>query len=758
MPARYRISITGVVQGVGFRPFIKRLADRLGIRGTVTNTGAGVLIEIDVEGLSQTSAFAAAIRAEAPALAHIESLSLSPEGKAAGFSTFTILASEPKLESFTLVSADIASCPDCLREVNDPEDRRYGYPFTNCTNCGPRYSITSAVPYDRANTTMEPFRMCPECLREYTNPADRRFHAEPTACPVCGPRLQVEPVTLESALESAMDALQAGRIVALRGLGGFQFACDAHSADAVERLRTIKKRSRKPFAVMMRDRDIVAEYCDVAPDELELLATRAAPIVLMKMRAGSALSPTIAPSLNEFGVMLPYTPLHHLLFRTGLTCLVMTSGNISEEPIVISNEVARRKLAPLCDILLTHNREIFMRVDDSVVRLHDGVPRVLRRARGYAPEAIDLGFEAQEVLACGAELKNTFCLTKGCYAIPSQHIGDMENFETLEFFEETLRNLKQVFRAAPRLIAHDLHPGYVTTRWAGAQPEPKLAVQHHHAHIASCMAENGVREKVIGIAFDGTGYGADGQIWGGEFLICDYAGYERAAHLRYVPLIGGDRAVREGSRMAAAHLHDAFGAAWRERDSPIWDAASAPAWKIFDRLLERPTLFTSSCGRLFDAVSAITGVCQASNYEGEAAILLENAAVKNNIETTMELYPFPFISGNFPWVIDTRPAIRRIAEQVANGCDSAQIARCFHNSLVNMMVAVCVALREMMGIEKVCLSGGVFQNFTLVGSAVDHLDRSGFQVFTQAKVPPGDGGLSLGQAVIAATYLQSQRA
>jgi hydrogenase maturation protein HypF len=505
---------------------------------------------------------------------------------------------------------------------------------------------------------------------------------------------------------------------------------------------------------MMRDADAVAECCDVTPGELDLLAMRSAPIILAKMRPGSTLSQAIAPSLNELGVMLPYTPLHHLLFRKGLTCLVMTSGNISEEPIVISSEEARRKLAPLADILLTHDREIFMRVDDSVIRLHNGVPRLLRRARGYAPEAIDIGFEAHEVLACGAELKNTFCLTKGRYAIPSQHIGDMENFETLEFFEETLRNLKQVYRAAPRLIAHDLHPGYMTTRWAEAQPEPKLAVQHHHAHIASCMAENGVREKVIGIAFDGTGYGADGQIWGGEFLICDYAGYERAAHLRYVPLIGGDRAVREGYRMAAAHLNDAFGAEWREHDLPIWNAASATAWKIFDRLLERPTLFTSSCGRLFDAVSAIAGVCQASNYEGEAAILLENAAVQNRVETSVELYPFPFTSGSFPWVIDTRPTIRRIVEQGENGCDSVQISRCFHNSIVNMIVAVCVALRERTGLERVCLSGGVFQNFTLLGSAFDRLDRCGFQVFTQAKVPPGDGGLSLGQAVIAATFLQ----
>lgn len=757
MPTRYRISVSGVVQGVGFRPFIKRLADRFGVCGTVANTGSGVMIDIDAEATPGVEAFAAAIRSEAPAVARIESLQLAAIGRAAGYSSFKIIASEANLASFTLISADIATCPDCLHEMGDPRDRRYGYPFTNCTNCGPRYSITKAVPYDRANTTMAPFRMCPQCSLEYCNPEDRRFHAEPNACPVCGPRLKIEPGAAD-ALESAIAALQAGKIVALRGLGGFQLACDAHSAFAVDRLRAMKRRSRKPFAVMMRDTDTIARYCDVNSCELEMLQTRTAPIVLLKLRSLDGLPPGIAPGLRELGIMLPYTPLHHRLFSSSLTCLVMTSGNMSEEPIVISNEEARRKLAPICDVLLTHDREIFMRVDDSVVRMHNDLPRVLRRARGYAPEAIDLGFEAHEVLACGGELKNTFCLTKGHYAILSQHIGDMENFDTLEFFEETFRNLKQVYRAAPRLIAHDLHPGYMTTRWAAAQGESKIAVQHHHAHIASCMAENCLREKVIGIAFDGTGYGTDGQIWGGEFLICDLAGFERAAHLRYVPLIGGDRAVRESYRMAAAHLHDAFGSAYRERELPVWDAAPASTWKIFDRLLERPRLLTSSCGRLFDAVSALAGVCQSSDYEGEAAMLLENIAAETiDAGLGAEPYPFPIESGSFPWVIDTRPMIRRVARDVAGGCGSAQISRCFHSAIVNMMEAVCLRLQERTGIEKICLSGGTFQNFALLRGALERLGGRGFQVFTHAKVPPNDGGLSLGQAVIAATILYGQR-
>ncbi|MDQ6706025.1 MAG: carbamoyltransferase HypF [Acidobacteriota bacterium] len=743
---RYRVDVGGVVQGVGFRPFVKRLADRAGIRGSVTNTGGGVRIELDAETLLQAADFAAAIRAEAPVLARIESLEVTARGEAAGYSSFTILASDPNLQSFTLISADIGVCPDCLRETRDPDDRRYRYPFTNCTNCGPRYSITKKVPYDRANTTMAAFQMCAQCLAEYKNPNNRRFHAEPNACAACGPRLTIE-------LNAAVAAFKKGQIVAIKGLGGFQLACDAHSASAVDRLREVKRRSRKPFAVMMRDADTVVKYCDVNLRELDVLGSRAAPIVLLKMRADQMLPPGIAPGLRELGVMLPYTPLHHLLFGSGLSCLVMTSGNISEEPIVISNEEARRKLTSLSDALLMHDREIFMRVDDSVVRIHAGASRVLRRARGCAPEAIDLGLETREVLACGGELKNTFCLTKGHYAILSQHIGDMENLDTLEFFEETLRNLKQVYRADPKLIAHDLHPGYMTTRWAAARLEPKIAVQHHHAHIASCMAEDGVRERVIGVAFDGTGYGTDGQIWGGEFLICDYSGFERAAHLRYVPLIGGDRAVRDGYRMAAAHLHDTLGVAYRERDLPLWDAAAASTWKIFDRLLERPTLLTSSCGRLFDAVSSLAGICQSSGYEGEAAMLLENAAA----ETGSEPYPFQIEAGTFPWEIDTRPLIREIARAVSSGCSAAHISACFHETIGNIMESVCLGLRERTGINVVCLSGGTFQNLTLLRGALDRLGSRGFQIFTHSKVPPNDGGLSLGQAVIAATILHDQR-
>jgi hydrogenase maturation protein HypF len=428
----------------------------------------------------------------------------------------------------------------------------------------------------------------------------------------------------------------------------------------------------------------------------------------------------------------------------------MTSGNISEEPIVIRNEEAAAELSPLADRLLTHNRDIFMRVDDSVVRTFEGVPRVLRRARGYAPEAIALSREMPEVLAAGAELKNTFCLTRGRYAILSQHIGDMENLETLEFFEETLRNLQSTYQAAPRLIAHDLHPDYLSTRWAMGRPEPKLAVQHHHAHIASCMAENGLREKVIGVAFDGAGFGTDGRIWGGEFLLCDYAGFERCAHLRYVPLPGGDRAAKQGWRMAASHLYDSLGPAYRKIDLPCWNAAPEATWKVLDPVIAKGVIMTSSCGRLFDAVSAICGISGESSYEGESAMLLEAAADGESDEQ----YEAVLQTETVPWRIDTRILVAQIARDISSGRSPQAVSRGFHHAIAVMIASVCSAIRERNGVDKVCLSGGTFQNFTLLAQAVRLLRQGGFQVFLHSLVPPNDGGLSLGQAVIAANFLE----
>jgi hydrogenase maturation protein HypF len=746
----YRIIVRGVVQGVGFRPWVKRLADRLQISGGVRNTSNGVVIDLDAATASVAEEFIGALHRDAPPLSRIEECLVEEivSNGAVPHHGFTIEPSLAGPDAFTLISPDIATCRDCLREFRDPADRRFHYPFTNCTNCGPRYTIVERTPYDRANTTMAAFTMCADCAAEYADPADRRFHAEPVACPVCGPRLASVPDAADS-LDATLTALRCGEIVAVKGLGGFQLACDALSASAVRRLRERKRRSRKPFAIMTRDLAVIERFCFVSAEERELLAGRAAPIVLLKLRAPGLFPDDVAPGLDEIGVMLPYTPLHQLLFEGSPECLVMTSGNTSEEPIAIDNAVAQTKLSALADRFLLHDRGIFMRVDDSVVRFAEGSARVVRRARGYAPQPIDLGFEFGEVLACGAELKNTFCLTKGKYAILSQHIGDMENLETLQFFKETLGNLKSVYHVEPRAIVHDLHPDYLSTRWAMGQPLPKIAVQHHHAHIASCMAENGLHEPVIGIAFDGAGYGSDGEVWGGEFLICGYEGFERAAHLRYVPLIGGDRAAREGWRMAGSYLFDAFGDDYRAVDRPLWKEAPEAAWKNFDRLVRRPGPRTSSCGRLFDAVAALTGICPASSYEGEAAMRLESAAEG----ASLDLYPIDIDESAWPWQVDARPMIRAIAGECARGTNAGHIAATFHHSIGTTMNSLCLRLREKTGLNKVCLSGGTFQNVRLLGCALRLLRASGFEVFTHSRIPSNDGGISLGQAAIAACLL-----
>jgi hydrogenase maturation protein HypF len=729
---RYRLTLTGVVQGVGFRPFVKRLADRVGVPGRIWNTGGGVVIDVEC---AELKAFLGPLHSEAPANARIVECAVEglPE---VGYQSFDIVASELAPGAFTLISPDLATCPDCLREILDPTNRRHGYPFTNCTNCGPRYSIIRAVPYDRPNTTMASFTLCSRCRAEYNDPSDRRFHAEPNACPVCGPRLTPD-------LDEAVAALAAGCIVAVKSLGGFQLACNAFRNEAVARLRAAKRRSRKPFAAMARDLAAVERWCEVTAADRALLCSRAAPITLLRMRDPRAFPPDLAPGLRELGVMLPYTPLHHLLFqglrsRGPADFVVMTSGNVSEEPIVISNQEAAAKLGPMCDLILTHDRDIFMRVDDSVVRGDS----ILRRARGFAPDPIDLGFDAGEVLATGGELKNTFCLVKGRYAVLSQHIGDLENWETLQFFEETLRNLKSVYRAAPRLIAHDLHPDYLGTRWALRQPEPKLAVQHHHAHIASCMAEHGLRGSVIGVAFDGTGYGADGQIWGGEFLLCSSSGFERAACLRPVPLPGGDPAARESRRMAAAYLWDAFGPGWRAIDLGIPETNH----RIFEKLYTSPaTIRTSSCGRLFDAVSSLTGICFESSYEGEAPMLLEAAAFDEEAE------PYAFVRDKAQ--VDTRPIVRGVCADMLAGVPPGRISSRFHSTLAGIIESVCVDLREQTGLNQVCMSGGTFQNATLCSRTRKLLERRGFTVYTHRKVPANDGGLALGQALIAARRL-----
>jgi hydrogenase maturation protein HypF len=740
--ARRQIRIGGVVQGVGFRPFAYNLARRLGLAGYVLNSSAGVVAE--VEGApAALDRFVRSLRSEAPPLARIEEM-LVAEIDPLGERDFAILESQAREGEFALVSPDVATCPDCYRDFTDPANRRCGYAFTNCTNCGPRYTIIRDIPYDRTNTTMAGFRMCAACQAEYDDPGNRRFHAQPNACAECGPQLS-------AAVAEAQQRLSEGQIVAIRGLGGFHLACDPRNHRAVRLLRERKRRSDKPFALMARDLAAVEAFCTVSDADRRALIGPRRPIVVLPRRMESGISAAVAPGNDTIGVMLPYTPLHHLLF-TGAPydALVMTSGNLSEEPIVTSNEDALDRLRPLADWSLLHNRDIYMRADDSVVRTFEGAERVLRRSRGFVPQAIDLGMQVAEVLACGAELKNTFCLSKGRYAVLSQHIGDMENYETMVFFEETLANLKKLFRVAPRAIAHDLHPGYPSTQYALRMPDlEKIGVQHHHAHIASCIAENGLRGKVIGVALDGTGYGTDGRIWGGEFLVADFGGFERRAHLRYVPLAGGDAAVRQPWRPALAYLADTFGPAAEFPELALWREVPENQRKLVRSMIAHRvnTIDTSSCGRLFDAVASLAGLRQQVTFEGQAAIELEAIAA----EGLADSYPFAIhhhADGDAD-TVDFRPAIERIVAEVRAGTPAAAIAARFHNAVAEAIVEVCRCLRAAEKLNRVCLSGGTFQNMKLLARTLAGLRRLGFEVFIHAQVPPNDGGIALGQAVVA---------
>jgi hydrogenase maturation protein HypF len=712
------------VQGVGFRPFVYNLARSSGLRGFVQNTAEGVVIE--AEGAS-LDGFVHHLRVRAPVLARIDAVDVADVDPGSD-EDFRIIESSGRSPEVVFVPPDVGTCDDCLRDVTQPGNRRYRYAFTNCTNCGPRYSIIRDVPYDRPYTTMAGFRMCELCAAEYHDPADRRFHAQPNACAVCGPRLSC-------AIEDVRGWLGEGLIVAVKGIGGYHLACDAANDIAVRKLRERKRRSDKPFAVMVRDVDEAGRVAVLTQADRESLASPRRPIVIVPRRPGAGLSDAIAPGNRTVGIFLPYTPLHFLLME-GFRVLVMTSGNLSEEPIV-SREDELPRLQAIADRFLTHDRPIETRLDDSVVRTFRGRERVLRRSRGYAPVSIELGAKVAPVVACGGELKNTFCLTKDHYAILSQHIGDLENYETLEFFRETLAHMTRFFRIEPEIVAHDLHPDYLSTRFARELTGlTRVAVQHHHAHIASVMAENRLTGPVIGVAFDGTGYGTDGKVWGGEVLVADYMGFERRFHLRYVPLPGGDAAVREPWRVALSYLHDAFG-----RDLPdlLWfGRIPAARFKTIRGLVERGSglIQTSSAGRLFDAVAAIAGVRLECNFEAQAAIELESIAAEQE-----DAYPFDISGGE----IDFREAIRAIVRDT----EPARISARFHNTLARAIVEACVRVRRSDGLTDVALSGGTFQNVRLLEGAVTGLERCGFRVHLHSEVPPNDGGLSLGQAVVA---------
>ena len=756
-----RIKVNGVVQGVGFRPFVYRIAHEHGVTGWVRNTSGNV--EIEVEGKKRAvDSFVAALRSEAPPLAridHIDVASCPPQG----YTGFEIRESLSAAGEYQLVSPDIATCSDCRREIFEAKDRRYRYPFTNCTNCGPRFTIIDDIPYDRANTTMRKFRMCKLCQREYDDPLNRRFHAQPNACPKCGPRLSLvdtggNQVACDDPIAASSELLCAGKILAIRGLGGFQLACDATDVKVVKLLRKRKRRPSKPFAVMFTSIEEIEKHCLVSKKEKELLRSPEAPIVLLKWKhKESNVAPAVADRLNYLGAMLPYTPLHHLLMSDAGVPLVMTSGNFSEEPIAKDNDEALRRLGGIADYFLLHDRDIYARYDDSVC-IVEREPQTVRHARGYAPYPIKLGFESLQILACGAELKNTFCLTKGRHAFVSQHIGDMENAETLEHYEDTVELYKRLFRIEPEAIAHDMHPEYLATKYAHRVGESSdlrmVPVQHHHAHIVSCMADNAVAGPVIGVAFDGTGYGADGAIWGGEFLVAELGRFDRVGHLEYVPLLGGEAAIKKPYRMALGYIWSLLGENTPLDGLPLNKLGSSELGLLkqqFRRGLNCPP--TSSAGRLFDAASAITGVCGEISYEAQAAIELEMVAEGERRSRSTKLYPFEIVERNGLRVVKLAKLIAAIIEDVRAGVPASRVSLKFHRTMAQMVREMCLSISKDAGIKVVALSGGVFQNRLLARLVVEALEADGFKVLTHRDVPCNDGGISLGQAVIANSML-----
>jgi hydrogenase maturation protein HypF len=746
---RTAVRVEGTVQGVGFRPFVYSLATRLGLSGLVGNDVDGVFVEI--EGTpAAVKKFLLSLERDAPPLARIERVTTRPMTPS-GPGTFAIAASAPGGQRRTLVSADTATCTDCLRELADPADRRFGYPFINCTNCGPRFTIVCDVPYDRPLTTMAEFAMCERCAAEYHDPADRRFHAQPTCCPACGPALALlDPagtVLSGEPLARAADLLGQGGVLAVKGLGGYHLAADAACEEAAAALRSRKHREDKPFAVLAADLAAARRLCEVDDAAAGLLASPARPIVLLPRRAGARVAAATAPGNRQLGLMLPYTPLHHLLIQAAARPLVLTSGNVSDEPIVYRDADVLARLGGIADAALTHNRAIHIRTDDSVTRLFRGRPMLIRRSRGYVPEPISVrrGFP-RPVLACGAELKNTFCLAKERHAFVSHHIGDLENAETLRSFTEGIEHFRRLFDLDPQIVAHDLHPEYLSTKYALELDGIELAgVQHHHAHIASCLADNDADGPVIGVAFDGTGYGTDGTIWGGEFLVADLASFQRAGHLVPVPMPGGAAAIRQPWRMAAAYLDVACPGlppdhlAVSRRNQSRWAAVVALARQG----VNSPAC--SSAGRLFDAVASVLGIRDTINYEGQAAVELEQLADPGEAGA----YHAALETGD-PFRVRGGDLVSAVVADLAAGVPREIVAARFQNGVAALIEAGCLLLRERHGLGTVALSGGVFQNLLLLRGAVGRLEARGFRVLLHSRVPCNDGGISLGQAVVAA--------
>ncbi len=746
---RASLEIDGIVQGVGFRPFVYRLALRHGLAGWVRTTGRGVQLEAEGRD-ADLDAFCRALREEAPPLAVIAALRVAPMA-AKGGEGFAILGSAQSAGGGE-VSPDCDVCDDCLAELFDPEDRRHLYPFINCTNCGPRYSIITGIPYDRPATTMAPFAMCEKCLAEYHDPLNRRFHAQPNACPVCGPRLRLldnfGTQVPGDPLAQALRALAQGQVLAVKGVGGYHLAVDAASEEAVAKLRQRKKRDEKPFAMLAADLDEVRRFARCSELEGRLLEGVERPIVLLRKLPVNRVSDLVAPGNGWFGFMLPGTPLQHLLIRGVQGPLVMTSGNLSDEPIAYRDAEAAELLSGIADLFLTNDREIHTRTDDSVLRLYRGEPLFLRRSRGYVPRAVPLPESQAGVLAVGGELKATLCLTRGSQAFMSQHIGDLKNAATLACLEESAGHLGRLLEIKPELVAHDLHPDYLSTHFAQRLGLPCVAIQHHHAHMASCMAENGLDGEAIGVILDGTGYGSDGTMWGGEFLLGGYHGFKRCGHFGQLRMPGGDAAVREPYRMALSALYAQYGEGLFDQPLQVLSQVAEADRPLFLKMMERGinSPFTSSCGRLFDAVSALIGVRSRISYEGQAAIELEAVA-----ELGAPSAPYPYrMQGEQCRCIDFGPMIVAICDDLAAGRVAADVARAFHQTVASAVFEVCQAIRQESGRDRVVLSGGVFQNRLLTEEVARLLDGGGFDVYCHRLVPPNDAGIALGQAVIAA--------
>jgi len=751
MSARVQILVRGIVQGVGFRPFIFSQAHSRSLKGKVFNNTSGVLIDVEGEAAAITQ-FVEQIKLNPPPRSIVDAVECIDSLPPANYQDFSIVDSDSHGELFVPVSADLATCDDCLKELLEPGNRRYLYPFINCTNCGPRFTITERVPYDRHQTTMRDFEMCDECRSEYENPFDRRFHAEPIACARCGPRLSLldsnlEEVIVEEPIETARALLTQGKIIAVKGIGGFHLACDALNNNATQSLRSRKFREDKPFALMAASIDLIKTHCNVSAEEEALLLSERRPIVLLEKKDSSTASEAVAPRIETLGFMLPYSPVHHLLLDGIDRPLVMTSANISDEPICYDDTDAFSRLRGIADYFLVHDRRIHIRTDDSVVRVEAGREIILRRSRGYAPAPIKttLRFD-RNILACGAELKNTFCLTHQSYAFVSHHIGNLENLETLESFIRGVEHFKRLFNLKPELIAHDLHPEYLSTKYALSLNDelPKIGIQHHHAHVASCMADNIIDGEVIGVAMDGLGFGLDGRLWGSEFFVANFTDAQRVAHLDYIPMPGGAKAITEPWRMAAVYLHRALGDDFLKVDLPYVRNLDRRRWLALQQMQRSGTNCpeTSSMGRLFDAIASLLSVRDVVNYEGQAAIELEQIADRECSSS----YEFVLTDEG---IIRAEPIIQRVVEDLLDSASPRIVSARFHNAVVNLICSIAAELRTEWGLDRVALSGGVFQNMFLLRKTRELLSRDGFAVFTHSRVPTNDGGISLGQAAIA---------